>query len=114
MPESPSLNDRGYAFGGNALLELSTEFYFPMPFVENLGQVRSVFFIDAGNVFNTSCSQQTANCVGVDLNELRYSAGISVSWNSQLGPMTVSISVPFNDGLRDATEEFAFEFGSAL
>ena len=114
MPENPSFNDRGHAFGGNALLELSTEFYFPMPFVENLGQVRSVFFIDAGNVFNTSCSKRTTNCVGVDLNELRYSAGLAVSWNSQLGPMTVSISVPFNDGPFDATEEFAFEFGSAL
>ena len=41
--------------GGNLLVELSAEVLFPLPFVEDQRQIKSVFFIDAGNVYNTNC-----------------------------------------------------------
>ena len=54
--------DRDYdAFGGNILATASLELLFPLPFVPNSNQVRSAFFIDAGNVFSSYCTNSQAS-----------------------------------------------------
>ena len=60
--------------GGNVLIEMSAEILFPLPFVDDQTQMRSVLFFDAGNVFNTNCPQVSVYCLDIDEGELRYSA----------------------------------------
>lgn len=98
-------------FGGNLLTEASAELIFPLPFIEQSNQFRPVLFFDAGNVFNTNCPEVSTICSDFDEGELRYSAGISVTWITGLGPMTFGLAKPFNDGEFDETETFQFELG---
>ena len=108
--------DRDYdSFGGNILATASLELLFPLPFVPNANQVRSAFFIDAGNVFSTSCTtRQTLlkNCSDFDLGELRYAAGISFTYLSPFGPLTFYVAAPFGDGPGDDTKTFDFTVGA--
>ncbi len=101
----------GDPFGGNILTEFSAEIIFPLPFIEDTRQFRSVFFADAGNVFNSNCRSYSRNCFDFDIDELRYSIGFGVTWLTGLGPMTFSLAKPINDGDFDESETFQFELG---
>lgn len=103
--------DRPAPFGGNLLVEAGAELIFPLPFIENTGQFRPVLFVDAGNVFNTKCPAVSRVCDDFDASLIRYSAGVSVTWLTGLGPMTFGLAVPFNDGPFDEKESFQFEIG---
>ena len=116
---SPSTNvvsyyPDGQPFGGNVQIEGSFELVFPLPFLENLGQVRSVAFLDAGNVFSTSCDEDTVGCYSPTLKELRFSIGLGVSWLTQMGPMSISIAHPINAASYDEVETFSFEVGQTF
>ena len=104
-------SQRGRPFGGNLLFEASTEFIFPLPFADRLRGVRSVYFVDAGNVFNTECDEASAHCLGFDAKEIRITTGIGVTWLSAMGPMNFALSVPLNNKPGDEVERFAFELG---
>ncbi len=52
--------------------------------------------------------------VGVDLGEIRYSAGIGVSWLSPIGALTFSLAQPLNDKPGDDVENFQFNFGKTF
>jgi outer membrane protein insertion porin family len=98
-------------FGGNLLVEASAELIFPLPFVPDTQQFRPVLYFDAGNVFNTNCPDVSTVCTDFDVNELRYSVGLAVTWLTGLGPMSFGISKPINAGPFDETEAFQFELG---
>ncbi|MEQ8802941.1 MAG: outer membrane protein assembly factor BamA, partial [Haliea sp.] len=83
-----TLNTQPDPFGGNALIEGSVELLFPLPFLKDRSKLRSAFFIDAGNVFNTKCARNQLNCFDVDADELRYSVGVGVTWITGFGPMS--------------------------
>ncbi|MCZ6618522.1 MAG: outer membrane protein assembly factor BamA [Gammaproteobacteria bacterium] len=102
---------RGDPFGGNLLIETSLEIIFPLPFVEDQRQFRPVFFIDAGNVFNTNCPSVSTNCFDFDMDHMRYSVGIGVTYLSGMGPMTFGFAKPFNTQSFDEEERFQFELG---
>ena len=106
-----SFTPHGQPFGGNVQIEGSLELVFPLTFLENLGQVRSVVFLDAGNVFSTSCDEDTVGCFAPTFKELRFSFGIGVSWLTQMGPMSISLTHPFNHADFDEVETFSFEVG---
>ena len=106
-----TIRDRADPFGGNVLIEGSAELLFPMPFIKDRSKLRSAFFIDAGNVFNTQCSSNQINCFDVDPDELRYSVGVGVTWLSGFGPMTFSLAKPLNAGDEDEEEVFQFTLG---
>ncbi len=101
----------GDPYGGNLLVEAGAEIIFPMPFIKDGRQFRPVVFLDAGNVFQTKCFDFSVNCFGFDLNEIRYSTGISLTWLAGLGPMTFSYAFVFNDSPVDRIEQFQFELG---
>ena len=101
-------------FGGNVLIEGSAELLFPLPFIKDQRSVRSAFFIDFGNVFSTHCGESQANCYEADLNELRYSFGVGLSWITGFGPLTFSYAKPFNDAEDDETEAFQFSLGRSF
>lgn len=118
-PRSTSLrnfgsNVPGRPFGGNIMAELSAEFVFPLPFMKDRGQVRSLYFVDAGNIFSDHCSESSLNCFSPSVKELRGSTGIAVSWLTRMGPMSFSLGYPFNDNELDETEVFSFELGQTF
>jgi outer membrane protein insertion porin family len=98
-------------FGGNVLIEGSAELLFPLPFIKDRSKLRSAFFVDVGNVFNTKCSTSQINCFDVDADELRYSVGVGVTWITGFGPMTFSLAKPLNAGDDDEEEAFQFTLG---
>ena len=106
-----TLRDDPDPFGGNVLVEGSAELLFPLPFIKDRSKLRSAFFVDAGNVFNTNCSRNQINCFDVDADELRYSVGVGVTWLSGFGPMTFSLAKPLNAGDEDEEEAFQFTLG---
>ncbi|MCY4129440.1 MAG: outer membrane protein assembly factor BamA [Gammaproteobacteria bacterium] len=107
-------NVPGRPFGGNIMAELSAEFVFPLPFMKNKGQVRSLYFVDAGNIFSDHCSETSLNCFAPSFKELRGSTGIAVSWLTRMGPMSFSLGYPFNNSDLDETEVFSFELGQTF
>ena len=127
-PTSTFIDPDGLPIGGNLLFEASAELIFPLPFLENRGQFRPVFFVDVGNVFNTDCPtperlarvaevdplQITVRCEDFSVDALRYSAGFSVTWLTGMGPMTFVLARPFNAGPFDEEETFSFELGRTL
>jgi outer membrane protein insertion porin family len=104
------------SFGGNIMTVGSLELLFPLPFIPNKNQVRSAFFIDAGNVFSSSCSERQRllqNCQNFDLGEMRFSAGVSVTYLSPFGPLTFYMAKPFGkEG--DDTKQFDFTVGQGF
>ncbi len=98
-------------FGGNVLVEGGVELIFPLPFIKDQRSIRSAFFIDAGNVFNTNCSSVQINCFDIGVDEIRYSVGVGVTWITGFGPMTFSLAKPLNKGEFDEDEPFQFTLG---
>jgi outer membrane protein insertion porin family len=97
--------------GGNLLVEASAELLFPLPFVEDQRSIKSAFFFDMGNVYNTECQSFSVTCEDLDFGDLRYAAGVSVTWITGFAPITFSLAVPINDKDDDDTETFQFELG---
>jgi outer membrane protein insertion porin family len=106
-----TVNDEPDPFGGNVLMEGGVELLFPLPFIKDRSKLRSAFFVDAGNVFNTNCNSNQLNCFDVDVGELRYSVGVGVTWITGFGPMTFSLAKPLNAGDEDEEEAFQFTLG---
>ena len=100
--------------GGNVLVELSAEVLFPLPFIEDQSQLKSVLFFDAGNVFNTNCPDVSVYCLDLDEGELRYSAGIAVTWITGFAPISFALAFPLNDKEGDESESFQFELGKTF
>ncbi len=98
-------------FGGDILIEGSAELLFPLPFIKDQSQIRTGFFLDAGNVFDTDCSSSQAACNDVDFGELRYSVGVGLTWVTGFGPMSFSLAQPLNSGEYDQEEIFQFTLG---
>ncbi len=116
---TPNSNDfftdrKGDPFGGNMLLEFSSEVILPVPVEAVRGQLRPVLFVDAGQVYNTECPRVSNNCFGFDWGKLRYSAGFAVTWITGFGPISLAIAKAFNDDSFDETELFQFELGQSL
>ena len=101
-------------FGGNALVEGSAELLFPLPFIKDRSRLRTAFFLDVGNVFNTQCGVAQLNCFDIDASELRYSAGIGVTWLSGFGPLTFAVAQPLNASDTDREEVFQFTLGQTF
>ena len=80
--------------------------------------MRSSLFVDVGNVFSSYCTDEQraqSNCSNFKFDELRYSAGISVAWQSGLmGVMSFSLAKAFNTSNIDETEVFQFNLGQSF
>jgi len=112
------------SLGGNLLTEASMELVFPLPFVEDQRSMRSVLFMDAGNVFDTECLVLTADtsgssahpsCIeGFDMDEIRVAAGVGLTWVTAIGPLTFTFSRDLNSKDDDETEGFEFSLGQVF
>lgn len=97
--------------GGNMLVEGSLELIFPTPFAANSRSVRTFLFADVGNVFQT---EQIDNLFQFDSTELRYSAGIGLTWLTAIGPLSFNFAKPIKDQPGDDTETFQFSLGQVF
>ncbi|WP_416337856.1 outer membrane protein assembly factor BamA [Halovibrio sp. HP20-59] len=112
---------RDRTLGGNVSIEGSAEIIFPLPFIEDQRSLQTSLFLDGGNTFLSSCydvldedaSRQRCDS-GVDLGNLRYSAGIGLSWLTPVGPLTFSVAEPLNDESGDDTQFFQFSLGQSF
>ncbi len=94
----------GDPLGGNARLIGKMELIFPPPWELDSKSMRLMAFFDAGNVYNTD--------EGVELNQLRYSTGLSMVWMTPVGPLTFSYARPLNEKDGDEIERFQFTLGT--
>jgi len=105
-----NVNDRSNPdpFGGNLLTEGSLELIFPTPFAGDSRSMRTSFFFDAGQVFDTDRG------FGPSLGEVRMSAGIGFQWLTAVGPLAFSLAYPINDKPEDHVQVFQFSLGQTF
>ncbi len=94
--------------GGNLLVVTSAELIFPLPFVKDQRSMRSSFFIDGGQVFDT------ARGYDPDFSEIRLSAGVGFTWITPIGPLSFSLAKAFNNQSGDDTQFFQFSLGQTF
>jgi outer membrane protein insertion porin family len=92
-----------YYVGGNQSALASAELFYPIPGIKDSKQFRLSTFVDSGYVWSSS---QTP-----DPNDLRYSAGVGVSWFSPFGPLKLIYAKPLNASSSDITETIQFQLG---
>jgi outer membrane protein insertion porin family len=90
--------------GGSKKLVLNTEFYVPFPGVGNDRTLRLYSFLDAGNVFDSS----------IELEELRTSFGVGLSWISPVGPLRFAVAKPIRKFDGDRMQSFQFQIGTSF
>lgn len=99
------------ALGGDTKFVGNVELYFPMPGIKD-NSVRLSTFFDAGAAFGTGASQYGSNKLGFE--DMRFSAGVGLAWNSPLGPLKFSLAYPINSKDYDETEVFQFSMGTTF
>ena len=90
--------------GGTTKIVASTSMLFPLPGGMFKDQVRLETFIDGGGVWEEDAD--------IALDEIRFSAGLSVQWVSPFGPINVSFAKALNNDAQDETESFQFGMGT--
>ncbi|MCK4743593.1 MAG: outer membrane protein assembly factor BamA [Sulfuriflexus sp.] len=95
--------------GGDLKLVGSAELIFPVPFVKDTNAWRFSTFVDGGNVFGSGSSDED-----FEINNIRFAAGLGVTWLSPFGALSVSLATPFNEQENDETKTFQFNFGSGF
>ncbi len=87
--------------GGDIMLIESANIIIPQSFSED---VRFGLFVDAGNVFSGS----------IDWSDIKYSAGVSIQWRTQIAPFEFSFGFPINAKSLDEKEKFAFTISTGF
>ena len=96
----------GDSLGGNRRLVGNAEIFFPFPGLKNDKSVRLSTFVDGGSAFGVG--EQ------FNLGNLRYSAGVAVSWFSPIGPLKFSLAQPLNAKPEDKKQRFQFTLGTSF
>ncbi len=111
--------------GGNAKALASFELIFPVPFVEQSNSVRTSFFVDIGNLWDTKFERERYSSL-VDpvqfdkipdysrSNTYRASTGFSIQWLSPMGPLVISFAKILESQEGDRREGFSFNVGQTF
>jgi outer membrane protein insertion porin family len=97
----------GNSLGGTRRVIGNVELLFPMPGAAQDKSLRLGLFVDGGQVY--------ADGAPVELSELRYSAGLALSWASPVGPLRLSYASPLNEreGI-DRVQRLQLKFGTSF
>lgn len=106
----------GDNLGGDRMVTGSLELLAPLPGGDRT--LRVFGFVDAGYVWGYE-GYYDGQSVGyrrqsVNLDDVRFSAGIGVAWISPLGPLKFSIAYPLNSKPGDDTQRFQFQIGTGF
>lgn len=100
--------------GGNLKLAGTVELFAPAPVGGQFEKtLRLGAFLDFGNVW-TLRDSNLLNSTGFDLGDLRYATGLSATWLSPVGALSVSVAFPLNEKDGDDTQVFQFGFGQTF
>jgi outer membrane protein insertion porin family len=91
--------------GGDFKVAGGMELAFPTPFAAGSG-TRIALFVDTGYVYE--------NIDAFEVDKLRGSFGLSVTWEAPIGPIIISYAFPFRDRPGDRTEDLQFSFGTTF
>lgn len=112
--------------GGNAMAVAGVELIVPTPFLDEgfSNSVRTSFFVDAGNVWDTEFNIDDYKDLAEkefakiddysDVGRFRASAGLSVQWLSPMGPMIFSFAKVLKEADGDDTKFFNFNIGKTF
>jgi outer membrane protein insertion porin family len=112
----------GDALGGDTFWAATTEVRFPLPFIPDDLGMRGAVFADAGSLFGAGATAKSLNTqcpagdptLGVclaDTKSIRTSLGVSLIWNSPLGPLRLDVAKPITKESFDDTQ--LIRFGAA-
>jgi outer membrane protein insertion porin family len=107
--ESSSLGplaSNGDPVGGTSRVIANAELQAPFPGSGADKSLRWFTFIDGGNVY--------AEGQKISLSQLRYSAGVGISWLSPVGPLKLSYGTPLNAKIDDKKQRFQFQLGTGF
>ncbi|MEO6799036.1 MAG: outer membrane protein assembly factor BamA [Rhodanobacter sp.] len=109
VPAANGLCSLGYyaqPIGGAFKVLGTAELYLPLPFLKDVNTARVSVFTDVGNAYKDYQS--------FDASTLRASAGVSLHWQAPIGPLIISLAVPFRTQPSDShyEERIQFTFGS--
>ena len=104
--------------GGQAFWATTAELRFPLPFVpDNLGMQGAVF-VDAGSLWEASgLALAAVDDEGSFINDtadVRMSTGVSIIWQSPLGPLRADLAQALLKASYDRTELFRFGASTAF
>ena len=92
--------------GGDFKVTGGAELAFPTPFMSGQSGTRIALFVDTGYVYE--------NIQAFDVEKMRGSFGLSVTWEAPIGPIVISYAFPFRDRPGDQTEDLQFSFGTTF
>ncbi len=96
----------GDPLGGSSRLILNAEFQVPFPGSGSDRTLRWFAFVDGGNVF--------ADRAPIRFAQLRYAAGLGITWISPIGPLKLSYGKPLNAKPTDRIQHFQFQLGQGF
>jgi len=100
------------ALGGQAFWATTAEARFPIPFVPDSIGIQGAVFVDAGSLFDPSGLAQTAvaneGSFIFDAADVRLSTGVSLIWQSPMGPLRADLAQALLKSSFDRTEVFRF------
>lgn len=118
------------SIGGNAMAIATLELITPTPFLSEdyVNQIRTSFFVDAGNVWDTEFDMSRYDGLGryqtsyyspelmdyADPGLIRVTAGVSLQWISPMGPLTFSLAKIIKKYEGDEQENFSFNIGTTF
>jgi len=102
-PIDPLTTER---LGGNRRFVGNAEYLFPLPGSGLDKSMRMGFFVDGGQVWGQGEK--------ISLSDLRYSAGVALSWSSPMGPLKFSFANPLNKKPQDRIQRLQFQMGSTF
>ena len=98
----------------------------PTPFLDedNTSSVRTSFFVDAANVWDTEFNVDRYKNLGPDERakledysdplRFRVSTGLSLQWISPMGPMLISFAYPLQQEEDDDTKTISFNISNTF
>ncbi len=100
-------DSNGNPLGGGFLTVGGLDLLFPLPFAQDTSKTFQLgAFFDTGSVF--------PGIGDFDRRALRSSVGIAALWSSPIGPISVSLAQPINEGPEDDIESFQFTLGGSF
>jgi outer membrane protein insertion porin family len=78
----------------------------PLPFLKDIDTARVSWFVDTGSAYK--------NIHTFSAKQLRASTGLSLQWQSPIGPLVINLAFPFRSQPGDShyKERVQFTFGS--